>query len=205
MLRRALDLALDLTDRPRTYRGGCALLAVVLVAAVSAPAPASAGFFDFLFNPKAQFWNPFAPQPEPVQPIQRAAPVRKRKPPHLANRTMQLVEKTRPSGLPAASREIMDDRSLRDGDAVMTPSGIRIFIGPRGERHRPENFARLGEIKGLGKYERAALAAIDARGSGVNHNEAKPSLATGRSAASQVTAGTIITDPKGRTIRYVGP
>lgn len=189
---------------PRSRRGGCAVLAASMLAIVSAPPPASAGFFDFLFNPKAPIWNPFAPAPEQAQPTQRAAPARKKKP-HAVARTLHLLERTRPSGLPLASRDFMDDGSLRGGDAVMTPNGIRIFTGPPGARHRPENFVRLNEIKGLGKQERSALAALEARTSGVSRTEAKQSLATGRSAAGTIAAGALITDPKGRTIRYVGP
>jgi hypothetical protein len=182
------------------------VLAASLLASMSAPLPASAAstdFFDFLFNPKSPLWAPFRQEPE--QPVQRAAPVRKKKPHNLAMRTMHLVEKARPSGLPLASRDFMDDRSLRGGDAVMTPSGIRIFTGPPGSRHTPENFARLSEIKGLGKHERAALAVLDDRGSGASRAEPERSLATGRSAAERDAAGSLITDPKGRTIRYVGP
>lgn len=175
-----------------------------LAATLVVPAPANAGFFDFLFNPKAPIWNPFAPQPEVVQPTQRPAPPRKKKP-NLAARNLRLLEKTRPSGLPLASRDFMDDKSLRDGDAVMTPNGLRIFTGPRGDRHRPESFARLDQIKGLGKHERAALAALDGRPVAGSGADDKQRLATGRSSAGPVAAGAVITDPKGRAIRYVGP
>ncbi len=191
---------------PRPTRRGCAVLAASLLAIVSGSPPANAGFFDFLFNPKAPIWNPFAPEPQQAQPAPRAAPVaRKKKSNQSAARTLRLLEKTRPSGLPLASRDFMDDTSLRGGDAVMTPNGIRIFTGPPGARHRPENFARLSEIKGLGKQARSALAALDARTAGGSRAEDKQSLATGRSAAGHLASGALVTDPKGRTIRYVGP
>lgn len=180
-------------------------VAAFLVAAVGA-VPARAGFLDFLFNPKAPIWNPFAPEPEQAQPSPRAvAPVRKKKPHRLASRSLSVFEKTRPSGLPHASLDFMDDGSLRGGDAVMTPNGIRIFVGQTGTKHRPESFASLTQVKGLGKRERSALAALDARLSGSRRAEAKAGLVTGRSSAEPVSSGKLITDPKGRTIRYVGP
>jgi hypothetical protein len=192
-------------ERWRPSRGGYAVLAASMLAIVSAPAPARAGLFDFLFNPKAPVWNPFAPTPEAQPAPQRAAPVQKNKPRQAAAHRLRHVEKVRLSNLPLASRDFMDDSSLRDGDAVMTPNGIKIFTGPRGARHSPQSFASLGEIKGLGKRERSALAALDARTARATRAEAKPSLASGRSAAEHIAAGAVITDPKGRTIRYVGP
>ncbi len=189
--------------RAPAFRSGSAVLAVSLLAILAAPAPAHADFFDFLFNPKSPLWAPFRQEPE--QPVQRAAPVQKKKALRPAARKLHLAERSRPSGLPLASRDFMDDSSLRGGDAVMTPNGIRIFTGPRGNRHTPENFARLSEVKGLGKQERAALAALDARGTGAARAEPARSLVTGRSAAAQEDGGLLITDPKGRTIRYVGP
>lgn len=188
---------------PRALRGGNAVLAVFMLGALSAPTPARAGFFDFLFNPKAPIWNPFAPEPQHAQPTQRAAPVRKKKPLRPVARAPRL-EKTQPSRAPLASRDFMDDGSLRGGDAVMTPNGIRIFTGPPGDRHRPEQFTTLDEIKGLGKRERSALSALDAR-TASTRAAVKPILASGRSAAENIAAGALITDPKGRSIRYVGP
>lgn len=194
-----------LLGQPRGSRGRNAVLAVSLLSLVYVPTPASAGFFDFLFNPKAPIWNPFAPQPEQTQPTQRANPVQKKKPQHSVARTPRVHEKSRPPVLQVASRDFMEDGSLRGGDAVMTANGIRIFTGPPGERHRPEHFTSLNEIKGLGKRERSALTALDGRTASTIHTESKESITTGRSAAGHVTAGALITDPKGRTIRYVGP
>lgn len=179
------------------------MLAAAMVMTVSTAAPARADFFDFLFNPKSPLWAPFRQEPE--QPVLRTAPAHKKKAFRPAARQMHLAERSRPSSLPLASRDFMDDSSLRGGDAVMTPNGIRIFTGPPGNRHTPENFARLGEVKGLGKQERAALAALDTRGTGASRAAPERSIVTGRSAAAHDAAGLLVTDPKGRTIRYVGP
>ena len=97
----------------------------------------------------------------------------------------------------------MRDATLRHGDAVMTPSGIKIFIGPSGDHHEPEDFRKPSEIKGLPKVERKALAALAAQGSGT---DGKPGMATGRSASElKLIFGKTIIDPHGRSIRYVGP
>jgi hypothetical protein len=104
---------------------------------------------------------------------------------------------------PLAPTDLMDDDSLRLGDAVMTASGIRIFIGSSGTHHAPQDFRKLSEIKGLSKRERKALAALDTQGSGP---DGKQGMATGRSASElNLVLGETIIDPQGRSIRYVGP
>ncbi|MGH6800260.1 MAG: hypothetical protein ACRECZ_02385 [Methylocella sp.] len=104
---------------------------------------------------------------------------------------------------PLAPTDLMDDDSLRRGDAVMTASGIRIFMGSSGTPHAPQDFMKLSEIKGFSTRERKALAALDAQGSGLGGN---PGMATGRSASEhKLVFGQTIIDPQGRSIRYVGP
>lgn len=97
----------------------------------------------------------------------------------------------------------MEDESLRRGDAVMTEAGIRIFVGHSGDSHGPEDFRRPSEVRGLSKVERKALAALDTDGSAT---EITAGAVTGRSAAERkITHGEMITDAKGRAVRYVGP
>jgi hypothetical protein len=99
--------------------------------------------------------------------------------------------------------DIMKDDSLQWGDAVMTEAGIRVFVGDSDDSHGPEDFRRPSEVRGLSKVERRALVALEAKGSA---SDVTGSIVTGRSAAgSEITAGKMITDAKGRTIRYVGP
>jgi hypothetical protein len=190
---------------PRAMRGASAALAAAIIVIFSVSSAASAGLFDFLFNPAAPIWNPFAPEPHQAQPIERTGSVRRKKPPVSAAHVRRL-ETTKPSAFPLASRDFMDDQSLRGGDAVMTPNGIRIFTGPPGDRHRPDQFSSLDAIKGLGKRERSALSALDTpRPSAMRSAEAEPSILMGRSAAEPGPSGTLVTDSKGRPIRYVGP
>ena len=184
-----------------------AVLTAGLVQCIALPTVAHAGFFDFLFG------QPF--QSQPVRPYEgyfghwgadpgfrrHADPNFHRHRHKLSSHRKTLVADNHPVG-PVPPTDLMDDDSLRRGDAVMTPAGIRIFIGSSGDHHEPEDFRRPSEIKGLPKVERKALAALDAQGSGT---DGKPGIATGRSASDKLVFGKTIIDPQGRSIRYVGP
>jgi hypothetical protein len=99
--------------------------------------------------------------------------------------------------------DIMADKSLRKGDAVMTQSGIRIFVGQSGDSHEPEDFIKPSEVKGLSKSARRAMARLEP---GDSATSVPAGIVTGRSATGRaITTGEIITDAKGRTVRYVGP
>lgn len=207
-MRRAYGI--DGSHASRPARGPTRFAFVVLAGlalTVALPRPANAGFFDFLFGQSGTGWNPFAPNQGQVAPQSQAVPsTRKHKTAHARPRPT-FEDKARRSGVHQPSPDLMDDASLRDGDAVVTPRGIRIFTGASGAHHGPEDFASLSEIKGLPGPKRSALAEIDAtylaRGPAPAR---KPESATGRSAVGpRVEAGTMLTDPKGRTIRYVGP
>jgi hypothetical protein len=88
----------------------------------------------------------------------------------------------------------------------MTGAGIRIFVGDYGSHHDLTDFRMLSEIKGLSKRKRNALAALDSLGSNPGANEGKSGMVTGRSATdSSIVTGEMITDARGRSVRYVGP
>ena len=127
--------------------------------------------------------------------------------------------------------DLMDDDSLRDGDAVMTADGLRVFIGEKGPHHEQDDFVKVSETDGLTRRKRAALLAVDKGYPGA------PAVVTGRSvserksaeapvgasgdvaketaaaaedagnsaAPSELSAGVPIIDPRGRRLRYVGP
>ena len=173
------------------------------------PAIAQAGFFDFLFQPAVPETRPFEAGPGQMPRYgSGGADVRKRAGHHhrLAARRHILADKEnhhRPDG----PIDLMDDESLKHGDAVMTQAGIRIFMGASGGHHQPEDFRKISEIKKLSQRERRALAVLDASNANPGGpRDGAPSMATGRSVSeSNVTVGETITDPNGRTIRYVGP
>jgi hypothetical protein len=56
---------------------------------------------------------------------------------------------------------LLHDATLQPGDSVMTAKGVRVFEGGGGCPHKSTDFLALGEIRGLPKHERRALAAID--------------------------------------------
>ena len=185
-------------------------IAAVTVGFIAFPSIAHAGFFDFLFGqPERPAVRPYETYPNGL-PYWGAGPGFRRRADasflrhrhKLSARRKMVVADSHPAG-PLAPTDLMDDDSLRPGDAVVTPSGIRIFIGSSGSHHAPEDFRKPSEIKGLPKRERKALAALDAQDSGT---DGKPGMATGRSASERkLVFGETIIDPQGRSIRYVGP
>jgi len=186
-------------------RRGVAIAAVTVALGISFPSIAHAGFFDFLFG------QPERPAVRPYEGYFGGVPAhwgadpgfrRHRHRHKLSARRKTVVADNHPVG-PLAPTDLMDDDSLRPGDAVVTPSGIRIFIGSSGSHHAPEDFRKPSEIKGLPKRERKAFAALDGQDSGT---DGKPGMATGRSASElKLVFGETIIDPQGRSIRYVGP
>lgn len=174
------------------------------------PSVAHAGFFDFLFGPPPAAQSYAYPGGEPFHP----RPGFHRRAEHPSHRHMHalvthkrliLADKSDHLVGPQAPVDLMDDDSLRHGDAVMTQAGMKIFVGYSSDHHHPEDFRKVSEIKKLSKRERSAFAALDA--SSVKHGEQTDSgVVTGRSASeNQLTTGEMITDPNGRTVRYVGP
>jgi hypothetical protein len=190
---------------------GVAIAVATVGLTVAFPSYAHAGFFDFLFGPfqgrpAGHYGGYFGGMPGNWGPgFRRHAERGFHRHEHklAARRKLSVADETDDSAPPSAPADIMDDDSLRPGDAVMTASGIRIFIGSSGTPHAPQDFRKPSEITGVSKRERKALAALDAQGSSVDSN---PGMATGRS-ASELNAvfGKTIIDPRGRSVRYVGP
>jgi len=59
------------------------------------------------------------------------------------------------------SDAIMHDPTLRPGDSMMTPQGVRIFHGHRSCPHQSSEFLSLAEARDLSTAKRGALAAIE--------------------------------------------
>ena len=195
----------------RNGRGvAIAVVTVGLVQSLAFPSIAHAGFFDFLFGQvfQSRAVRPYEAYPglwgaEPRFRLHGARGFHRHEHKLTARRKLDAADETDHPGRPPAPADIMDDDSLRPGDAVMTANGIRIFIGSSGTHHAPQDFRKLSEINGFSRRERKALAALDAQGSGT---DGKPGMATGRSASElKLVFGETIIDPQGRSIRYVGP
>jgi hypothetical protein len=170
------SIALDPFSR-RSARGALRIAAIGLgIFAATAPAM-SAGPFDFLFKP------PSAPAPSVeayAAPLSltdslfqlqapkiavRARPIA-RAPAHPAAPTAQAAARRSDETccMPAddASAVLLNDRTLRPGDAVVTRDGIRIFEGPVSAHHRLAEFAPLGQARDVASGARSLLAALDA-------------------------------------------
>jgi hypothetical protein len=206
MAHRATGLAL------RRGRLIVAAAAACLAQFLAVPASAQAGFFDQLFG---QLFHPPVYRAYPAYPPLGARPALPQRWHRFGYRTERNiparerfipVERPDEDEQPTERQEpvdIMEDNSLQFGDAVMTEAGIRIFVGDSSDYHDPEDFRRPSEVRGLSKIERKALAALDTNGSAT---AVTAGIVTGRSATDRkITAGEMITDAKGRTIRYVGP
>jgi hypothetical protein len=55
---------------------------------------------------------------------------------------------------------LLADETLRPGDIVVFPDGIRVFKGKRGSRHQLGDFVRPSETKRLAASDRKLLARI---------------------------------------------
>jgi hypothetical protein len=196
----------------RNGRGMAVAVATVgLVQTIAFPGIAHAGFFDFLFGPfqsrtvghNGGYFGGMPGYRGPVFHRHAERGFNRHEHQLAARRKLSVANETGDSAPPPAPADLVDDDSLRPGDAVMTASGIRIFVGSSGTPHSPQDFRKLSEIKGFSKRERKALAALDAQGSTLDSN---PGMATGRSASELKTvSGETIIDPRGRSVRYVGP
>jgi hypothetical protein len=199
----------------RIARNRCVLAIAVVTVGLGQSAifsgTARAGFFDFLFGPPPQ--APAARGYEPYPPHMRAPryPLRWRafrKHQHrehqfTARRTLIVANIAEHPGRLGGPVDLMEDESLRKGDAVMMPGGIRIFVGYPGSPHTPEDFRKPADVNGLSKRERKAFAGLDAQDT---DSAGKSVMTSGRSAQQlKEGVGKTITDPKGRLIRYVGP
>jgi hypothetical protein len=192
------------------------LWTVCFLAIIGFPNIAQAGFFDFLFGTP--------PPPQAIRPPYEAYHFRRHAAPGFvrhaehgshrhapqfaAHRKVIVADKADHKVGPQAPVDLMDDDSLKHGDAVMTQNGIRVYMGYSSEHHQPGDFLKLSAIKKLSKRERSALAALDTPGANPDEPTAagEASLAMGRSVTEQkLTVGETITDPHGRKVRFVGP
>jgi hypothetical protein len=165
----------------RSRRAVTIAVAIGLGQSFSFPASAQGGFFDFLFG-----FQPQAPAAKPYEPhLRRVHHAHWRVFPDFgwrtdrrvenhahskAQRTLRLARLTDHPDHPVRPQkpvDLMEDESLRKGDAVMTPAGIRIFIGHSGDHHTPNDFKEPSEVKGLSKRQRKVTALGDSHGASI--------------------------------------
>jgi hypothetical protein len=191
-------------ERSRFSRIGVVSGSLLAIAAsIAIPGTAQAGFFDQLFGggqPAAPYEQvqpqpqQFDTQPQPfiIVPQRRA--------------TKRIVVEDKP--VLQKTTDLMHDKTLRPGDAIMMKTGLHVYTGREAAVHRPTDFAPLDSASHLKPAERIALASMDGtRNDPLAKGTAPDTLASGRSAAvsTPIVVGVKFTDQHGKTIRYVGP
>jgi hypothetical protein len=167
---------------------------------------AHAGFFDMLFGTQGQPAAPSYNAPLDDSYLQ-ARPFDRMRRPH-KHVAAELKEDHAAIKEAAKTTDIMHDKTLRPGDAVVTEKGVRIFEGEKSSSHDGDDFIKVSEAPKLSPELRNTLDAIDAHRSQPSWQmgEAELPLQTGRSSASDAPQSALAaTDKDGHTIRNVGP
>ncbi|ACB94520.1 hypothetical protein [Beijerinckia indica] len=105
---------------------------------------------------------------------------------------------------------LMRDTTLQQGDVVMTPKGLRIFMGESESPHEAKDFLALSALSGRKARHKELLTAIDsARANPIfpPRQEVTDDLASGRSVAldASVSIPIALRSETRPFIRYVGP
>ena len=182
-------------------------LAAALAGTASfAPATAHAGFLDELFGAAPQQ----APiqQPAPDQGFSYGQPTfgeplaQHRQ--HKAKKVVVAVDKTPKLQM---TTDLMSDKTLRPGDAVMMKSGVHIFVGERDTHHGSDDFVALDEAHRVTKHDGGELVAMNvAHRAPLDYVGGETTMLEGRSVGGRpLSEGYKITDARGHSVRYVGP
>ena len=189
--------------RKLVNRRGSVILAIgVLAGLATAPTGAQAGFFDQLFG---VFQAP-APAAQPSYSYDRAQ--RNVSGSFAARRAHKRVAIVSDKPVLQKTTGLMEDKTLRRGDAVMMKDGLHVYAGSASSTHDDEDFVALDDARHISDKARLELASMDStRNDPLRHGNQPDTLASGRSAAvgSPIVAGYRITDAKGTSVRYVGP
>ena len=174
------------------------------------PLSADAGFFENLFGASdSQSQAPAADSQGPMTGGKRRADVTGRAHTRRIHQAKATSDKnsgaTSDKPVLQSTTGLLEDPSLRDGDAVMTKKGIRIFNGKAGLHHQVEQFLPLQRANHLKKGARVVLAAIDeATHRDIGRNRNASVSVTGRSVSTAADRRPSFTDPN-VDVRYVGP
>ena len=200
-----------ITMTSKSFSRHCQVVVSLIFGTVLAIAPgtARAGFLEDLFGggvPSAPATQS-APAPEagPATSPDFGLPIpmhrehRRPKKKVAAAATTPVLQKT---------TALMDDKTLRPGDAVMMKTGVHVYTGPEASHHDVSQFVALDSARHLSSQERGQLIAMDiTRRDPLEYVASNRTiLQEGRSAGEQpIVTGYKITDARGRSIRYIGP
>ncbi len=180
------------------YYGISAFLIAGMVG--GAAVPAQAGFFDQLFGGGQSQSAPQYSEPQSMDaPSEPTVAQPRRAVKRLAVDSKPVLQKP---------TDLMHDRTLQPGDAVMMKTGIHIYTGREGTVHDRDQFTPLDEASRLPAARKIDLAAMDGtRNDPLAKAAAPDTLASGRSASvsAPIVTGVKFTDKRGVIVRYVGP
>lgn len=139
----------------RTVMAGMAMVMVLCAPATRGLAADDAGIGAFF---REQFGIGAEPQAAPSYDLPEDRPiiVRPRRSRVVARRPEAKIAVG-----PVAPVSIYEDRTLKRGDAVMTKTGVRVFVGGHGAPYTEADFAALPDAEGLPKQVQKALLVID--------------------------------------------
>jgi hypothetical protein len=163
-----------------------------LFASIALPEAAQAGFFEQLFGVQPAPPSYYGEGDSPERPSVRSRSHRDRR-----------VESDKP--VLQKTTDIMHDPTLRDGDAVMTASGIEIFVGRRGDVHDQDDFVPLGEAQHLKRNARIELASLNTAHDETPAKTALPVIGRSAYVASAAVSAGNDAHAHRRTVRFVGP
>ncbi len=201
-----------------TGRLKAAAVAAAAFGSLAVPCSAHAGFFEQLFgappSPPAPTYSYERPSTLDLAPALPRVSRHALAPSPFAHRLTRRVAardiRPKANGAPVLQKttDLMSDKTLRAGDAVMMKDGIHIYDGRESAKHNIRQFVALDEAQDVKSAERSALVAMDTTRNDPLRSQVVPdTIASGRSAAvgAPAVSGFRITDARGRSVRYVGP
>ncbi len=187
----------------RSGRASAIVMGLALAAGLALlPSSANAGFLDQLFGgapqPSQPSYTPEPAQPPLMSPDQVGPSVPRARKKIAIRQTAPVRQKT---------TDLMHDKTLRVGDAIMMKDGVHVYNGPDAARHSAKEFVPIDDARHVSSTQRAALVAMDITHTDPLAGVRSTELASGRSVSvdTPIAKGFKITDARGASIRYVGP
>ena len=102
-----------------------------------------------------------------------------------------------------ANISLLKDFTLRRGDSVATPIGIKVFRGAQHWPYKRNDFVSLAQAKDISAQDRTALVALERAARGIKP-AGKP-LKAALPGAPKATPIISLHSPDGKSVRFVGP
>ena len=103
-----------------------------------------------------------------------------------------------------ANISLLKDFTLRRGDSVATPIGIKVFRGAQHWPYKRNDFVSLAQARDLSSQDRGTLVSLERAAKGLKP-AAKPVQRTAAPAAPKATPVVTLRTPDGKAVRLVGP